>query len=152
MKKLIIVPFLFIGMQAKADLLEVGLGTTFHRFTPGDTGAALNLAYVKRDQRFPIEYGVGFIEGSKMLKGPLHKNQIYISVGLRKYWNGFFMGGGLALARDTNLRLSSHLNIKTQLGYTYKSLTFKVEHISNGSTFGENDGESFYLITYNKEL
>jgi len=152
MKKFIVISLLLLGMQASADLLEVGVGTTIHRYTPGDTGAVLNLAYVKRDQRFPIEYGVGFIEGSKMLKGPLNKNQVYISVGLRKYWNGFFMGGGLALARDTNMRLSSNLNIKTQLGYTYKSLTFKVEHISNGNIVGENDGESFYLIAYSKEL
>ncbi len=151
MKKLIILLF-FISVQVQADVLEFSVGDTIGRWTPGDTGRVLNLAYVKNNRKYPIEYSVGWIEGSKILKGKLHKDQAFVSVGLRKYWGNFFTGLGVLYAKDTNHRLSTRLNLKAQFGYSFRSLVFKLEHISNGMTGGENDGEDYYLIAYSKKL
>ena len=154
MRKLFLVLSLLFCIQVQADVVEIAVGDTIGRWTPGDTGTVLNLAYVKKDRKYPIEYSIGWVEGSKNLSrnSKLYKNQMYASVGLRKYWGNFFVGGGVLYAKNTNHRLSTNFNLKAQFGYSYRALVLKLEHISNGMSGGENDGEDFYLIAYSKKL
>ena len=151
MKKLVVL-ILFFTMHAQADVLEVGLGQTFGRYLSGDTSNALNLSYLDRDKKYPIEYGLGFVGGSDGVSGSLGKDQMYVSIGVRKYWDKAFFGFGVALVSETNARLSTPLNFKSQLGYSFRSFVVKVEHISNGDVSGVNDGENIFTLAYAKAL
>jgi len=141
-----------MNLHVQADVLELGIGSTFNRFVSSDKSVAFNLSYLDTDKKYPIEYALGFIGGSDGVSGPLGKDQMYLSIGLRKYWNGIFAGLGVAVVSDKNQRLSTALNFKSQLGYTYKSLIMKVEHISNGDVSGFNDGENIFTVAYGKEF
>ena len=117
-----------------------------------DSGNILNLAYIDTDHKYPIEYSISHITGSKNHSNGLNKNQTYVNLGLRKYRGKLFFGFGLGLTSETNDRLSTAFNFKSELGYTYKHFVFKVAHISNADIKRPNHGENIVTIGYRKEL
>ena len=141
-----------MSLHVHADSLETSIGSTFYRDSAEDEGLLVNFAYVDENTRYPIEYSIGFIEGSGNTNGPLAEDFGYAAIGIRHYWDHLFVGLGAAIVSETNDRISSELNFKTHVGYQYKSIVFKIEHLSNAGIKGENKGESFISIGYVKKL
>jgi hypothetical protein len=101
------------------------------------------------DSLLPTEWTLGYIFGQR--KNPdNHWNNddptTYLGVGKRLEWQGLMLGLGLVAIDRVSQRLSSTLNLKTQIGFQYGHFVVMVQHISNGGLKHPNDGESFYNL------
>lgn len=134
------------NLPAYSSTLELGVGATLER--DESEGLTANLAYIDEWQSWPIEFSAGFIEGSSDQGATEGKDIGYIGLGARYYWKGFFVGLGGVLVSDTNDRVSSAFNFKSQLGFQYESIVIKFEHISNAGLSGKNLGENILTLGY----
>lgn len=140
-----------LASSALADGVEVAMGKTFSRPDKHEENYAVAAAYVT-DHRYPTEIAFGYIEGSGDGARIEDDGVFYLALGKRAQWKSLFLGLGLAVVSDTNQRLSTNLNVKSQLGWQGGPLVVKVEHLSNAGLGGDNDGDNLFFLAYRHAL
>jgi hypothetical protein len=137
---------LVVAAQSVSAGVEMGAGVDAQvdkKETP-----VLTLGYLT-DQRYPWEFSIGrFAEHDRPDGFEIAPVTYYVCAARRLTWNHWFVSGGLAYNTSNDPVLSGHIQAQTALGFAFDHWTFSIRHMSNGSTSGDNHGETFALLQY----
>lgn len=120
--------------------VDVGVADEYQ----SEEAAVIAVAWLS-DQRHPWEVTLGHIAERSDAEIPA---SVFLALSKRFYWRGWFASGGVALVSVDNEQLSGHAQFLSAVGYDFGRVSVSLRHLSNGSTKGNNRGESFLLAEF----